>query len=169
MRLAHRVILPVLQTQAWSCLLKGLLVLRPSATQSYLSCKLTGRSCLLKGLLILQPSAAHRVTCLANSRPGLSAQGITGLATLSSLTGSPILQTHGLQLAVCSANSFAESSISDRPCFQFRNRSRCSCERFWSSSPQGVIRRFSPLGLGGLALRRGSVECSLGPRCRKLS
>ena len=38
------------------------------------------RSCLLKGLLVLQPSATHRVTCLANSRPGLVAQGITGLA-----------------------------------------------------------------------------------------
>ena len=45
----------------------------------------------------MQPSAAHRVTCLANSRSSLAAQGITGLAALSSLTELPILQTRDLQ------------------------------------------------------------------------
>jgi hypothetical protein len=67
-----------------------------TCSQDYLSCNSQARSCLLKGLLVLQPSAAHRFTCLVNSRRGLAAQGITGLAALSSLTGLPILQTHGL-------------------------------------------------------------------------
>ena len=86
--------LPVKLT-SWSCLLKELLVLQ-LCSQDYLSCNSQARSCLLKGLLVLQPSAAHRFTCLVNSRRGLAAQGITGLAALSSLTGLPILQTHGL-------------------------------------------------------------------------
>jgi hypothetical protein len=64
---------------AWSCLLKELLVLQLAHRVTYLA-NSQARSCLLKGLLILQLSAAHRVTCLANSRPGLVAQGITGLA-----------------------------------------------------------------------------------------
>ena len=60
-----------------------------------------------------------------------------------------------------------------------RNRCRCSCERFWSSSSQGVIRRFSPLELGGtfrgwpfvrdqLSVPLGLVVMS-SRRCRELS
>ena len=180
---------------------------------------------MLKGLLVLQPSATHRVTCLTNSRPGLAcsrsywscslltgypsckltgpvllAQGITDLAALSrsqsylscKLTAysccsgnywscSPQLAHRvtylaNSRLAVCSANSFAKSSVSDRPCFRFRNRSRCSCERFWSSSPQGVIRRFSPLGMfGGWPFVGDRLSVPLGlivvssRRCRELS
>src|ERR1700722_3617878 len=86
----------------WSCdSLTGLPILQThrlglACSQDYLSCNSQARSCLLKGLLVLQPSAAHRFTCLVNSRRGLVAQGVTGLAALSSLTGLPILQTHGL-------------------------------------------------------------------------
>jgi hypothetical protein len=51
------------------------------------------RSCLLKELLVLQPLATHRVTCLANSRPGLAAL-LTGLPILQ-LTG-PVVLTQGI-------------------------------------------------------------------------
>ena len=132
------------------------------------------RSCLLKGLLVLQPSATHRVTYLTNSRPGLACS--RSYWSCSLLTGYP-----SCKLSACSllANSFAESSVSDRPRFRFRNRPRCSCERLWSSSPQGVIRRFSPLGLGvvfggwpfigdRLSVPLGLIVVS-SRRCRELS
>jgi hypothetical protein len=120
LRLAHRVTC-LTNSQARSCLLKGLLVLQPSATHRVtclansrpgLACSRSYWSCsLLTGLPILQLTS-----------PVLLAQGITGLAALSrsqsylscklttrsccsrnywscsfsSLTGLPILQTHGL-------------------------------------------------------------------------
>jgi hypothetical protein len=87
--------LPVLQTHVLVLPAQGVTGLA-ACSQDYLSCNSQARSCLLKGLLVLQPSTAHRVTCLANSRRGLAAQGITGLAALSSLTELPILQAHGL-------------------------------------------------------------------------
>src|ERR1700684_3465538 len=71
--------LPVLQTYVLVLAAQGVTGLA-ACSQDYLSCNSQARSCLLKGLLVLQPSTAHRVTCLANSRPGLVAQGITGLA-----------------------------------------------------------------------------------------
>src|ERR1700684_560709 len=138
--------LPVLQTHGLVLPAQGVTGLAACSQVTHLA-NSQAQSCLLKGLLILQPSAAHRVTYLANSR-----------------------------LAVCSANSFAKSSVSDRPCFRFRNRSRCSCERFWSSSPQGVIRRFSPLGMfGGWPFVGDRLSVPLGlivvssRRCRELS
>jgi hypothetical protein len=210
-----------------SCLLKELLILRLAHRITYLT-NSQARSCLLKGLLVLQPSATHRVTCLANSRPGLAcsrsywscslltglpilqltgsvllAQGITGLAALdcsqsylsckltawsccsrdywscSSQLAHRVTYLANSRLAVCSANSFTESSVSDRPRFRFRNRPRCSCERLWSSSPQGVIRRFFPLGLGvvfgGWPFVGDRLRVPLGlnivssRRCRELS
>jgi hypothetical protein len=72
----------VISVSARSCLLKGLLVLRLAHRFTCLT-NSQARSCLLKGLLVLQPSATHRFTYLANSRPGLAAQGITGLAALA--------------------------------------------------------------------------------------
>jgi hypothetical protein len=73
--------LPVLQTHVLVLPVQGFTGLAV-CSQDYLSCSSQARSCLLKGLLVLQPSAAHRFTCLVNSRCGLAAQGITGLATL---------------------------------------------------------------------------------------
>jgi hypothetical protein len=73
--------LPVLQTHVLVLPVQGFTGLA-ACSQDYLSCSSQARSCLLKGLLVLQPSAAHRFTCLVNSRCGLAAQGITGLATL---------------------------------------------------------------------------------------
>jgi hypothetical protein len=61
--------LPVLQTHVLVLPAQGVTGLA-ACSQDYLSCNSQARSCLLKGLLVLQPSAAHRVTCLANSRLG---------------------------------------------------------------------------------------------------
>jgi hypothetical protein len=165
--------LPVLQTHGLVLPAQGVTGLAACSQVTNLA-NSQDRSCLLKGLLILQPSAAHRVTCLANSRPGLAAQGITGLAALSSLTGLPILQTHGL--TVCSENSFAESSVSDRLRFWFcssvicsrrrvtvtsvrtRNRSRFSCERIWSSSSRGSFDDSPRWGSWGWEARIGILS-----------
>ena len=63
--------LPVLQTHVLVLPTQGVTGLA-ACSQDYLSCNSQARSCLLKGLLVLQPSATHRVTCLANSRLGSS-------------------------------------------------------------------------------------------------
>ena len=101
LRLAHRVTC-LTNSQARSCLLKGLLVLQPSATHrgtclaSYLSCKLTVPVLLAQGITGLA-ALSHSQSYLSCKLTAWSCCSRNYWScSFSSLTGLPILQTHGL-------------------------------------------------------------------------